>query len=94
MQVPEPGPADSPLFVSAGARGACKVMCFSPKSNVTLPLMSVSEIRAVIDTWASELASLGQTYKWVQVLMSIFGLALLHLCLQDIREQRCGDGLQ
>ena len=25
---------------SAAARGTCRVMCFSPKSNVTIPLMS------------------------------------------------------
>ena len=40
-------------------------MCFSPKSNVTLPLMSQNEIKAVIDTWVGEMTSLGQKYKWV-----------------------------
>jgi len=43
------------------------VMCFSPKSNVTLPLMSQEEIKAVIDTWAEELGNLGQKYRWVQI---------------------------
>ena len=48
---------------SAAARGTCRVMCFSPKSNVTLPLMSQPEIKAVIDTWVAEMTTLGQKYK-------------------------------
>ena len=40
-------------------------MCFSPKSNVTLPLMSQPEIKAVIDTWVAEMTNLGQKYKSV-----------------------------
>ncbi len=49
---------------SAGARGTCRVMCFSPKSNVTLPLMSVAEIQAVIDTWVQEMRDLGAKYRY------------------------------
>ena len=65
--VPEPEPSDNPLFRSAGARGTCRVMCFSPKSNLTVPLMSVEEIKLVIETWVTEMTSLGQKYKWVQI---------------------------
>jgi len=65
--VPEPEDTGDPLFKSAAARGTCRVMCFSPKSNVTIPLMSQGEIKAVIDTWVAELASLGQKYRWVQI---------------------------
>ena len=53
--VPEPDDDQDPLFLSAGARGKCKVMCFSPKSNVTIPLMSVEEIKLVVDTWVNEI---------------------------------------
>lgn len=65
--VPEPQEPDNPLFKSAAARGTCRVMCFSPKSNITLPLMSQTEIKAVIDTWVVEMATLGKKYKWVQI---------------------------
>jgi len=65
--VPEPEDTGDPLFKSAAARGTCRVMCFSPKSNVTLPLMSQNEIKAVIDAWVGEMTSLGQKYKWVQI---------------------------
>ena len=53
--VPEPDDEQDPLFLSSGARGKCKVMCFSPKSNVTIPLMSVEEIKLVVDTWVNEI---------------------------------------
>ena len=53
-----------PLVVrSAAAKGTCRVMCFSPKSNVTIPVMSLVEIKQVIDTWAEELQALGKKYK-------------------------------
>ena len=42
-------------------------MCFHPGSDVTLPLMSVPEIRAVVDAWASVTEELGAQYPWVQV---------------------------
>merc|ERR1711892_384063 len=65
--VPEPEEPESPLFRSAAARGTCREMCFSPKSDITLPLMSQAEILEVINTWVAEMGSLGQKYKWVQI---------------------------
>ncbi|XP_054439203.1 galactose-1-phosphate uridylyltransferase isoform X3 [Pteronotus mesoamericanus] len=63
---PNPGPSDHPLFQAEAARGVCKVLCFHPWSDVTLPLMSIPEIRAVIDVWASVTEDLGAQYPWVQ----------------------------
>lgn len=48
-QVPSPPASDDPLFQAAAARGNCRVMCFHPKSNLTLPTMSPMEIGAVIN---------------------------------------------
>uniref|UniRef100_A0A7M4FET1 Galactose-1-phosphate uridylyltransferase n=2 Tax=Crocodylus porosus TaxID=8502 RepID=A0A7M4FET1_CROPO len=64
---PEPDVGDHPLFRSASAQGVCKVMCFHPWSDMTLPLMALPEIRAVIDKWAELAVELGATYPWVQV---------------------------
>ncbi|KAJ6613406.1 hypothetical protein lerEdw1_015168 [Lerista edwardsae] len=64
---PEPGADDHPLFRAASARGVCKVMCFHPWSDLTLPLMSLAEIRAVIDKWAEMAVELGASYTWVQI---------------------------
>ncbi|XP_078284772.1 galactose-1-phosphate uridylyltransferase isoform X3 [Rhinoraja longicauda] len=44
-----------------------KVMCFHPHSDITLPLMSISEIRTVIDKWVELMKELGPVYQWVQI---------------------------
>uniref|UniRef100_A0A8C4WCB6 Galactose-1-phosphate uridylyltransferase n=1 Tax=Gopherus evgoodei TaxID=1825980 RepID=A0A8C4WCB6_9SAUR len=64
---PEPDACNHPLFRAASARGVCKVMCFHPWSDLTLPLMSLAEIRAVIDKWAELAVELGASYPWVQI---------------------------
>lgn len=46
---PAPPPSDDPLFRMGEANGTCRVMCFHPKSNKTLPVMDADEIKAVID---------------------------------------------
>jgi UDPglucose--hexose-1-phosphate uridylyltransferase len=48
-------------------KGISRVLCFSPRHDVTLPLMSVEEIRKVIDCWSEETSELGKEYKWVQI---------------------------
>ena len=49
------------------ARGTCRVICFSPDHSRTLPEMSRPEVRAVIDTWATQIEELGERFPWVQV---------------------------
>lgn len=61
------GEVDDPLFRAAPTPGACRVICFSPRHDLTLPEMPVAQIRAVVDVWAAQSAELGQTYRWVQV---------------------------
>lgn len=46
---PAPPPSDDPLFQMGVANGTCRVMCFHPKSNKTLPVMTAAEIETVID---------------------------------------------
>ncbi|XP_062898136.1 galactose-1-phosphate uridylyltransferase [Mobula hypostoma] len=64
---PDPGVSEHQLFQTKAAQGICKVMCFHPYSDVTLPLMSISEIRTVIDKWAELMEELGPVYQWVQI---------------------------
>jgi UDPglucose--hexose-1-phosphate uridylyltransferase len=61
-----PGAID-PLFELAPARGASRVICFSPDHSKTLPELGVPAITRVVDTWCAQSAELGQTYPWVQV---------------------------
>jgi UDPglucose--hexose-1-phosphate uridylyltransferase len=66
--VPSPPEAkDDPLFRSEAAKGTCRVMCFSPKSNVTVPLMARDDLVKVIKEWINQIDELGRTYKWVQI---------------------------
>lgn len=63
-----PLPTANPALLRAqGVRGTSRVVCFSPRHDLTLAEMAVEEIRQVVDVWAAESAELGQTYAWVQV---------------------------
>src|SRR5512135_813639 len=42
------------LLVAEGEAGTCKVICFSPRHDLTLARMSVPEIRNVVDLWAQQ----------------------------------------
>lgn len=70
-----------PLFKSEDAKGICRVMCFHPKSNITLPLMTIEEILEVINAWEKELLDLGAKYKWVQVILAFYYITEICLLL-------------
>ncbi|HEY0671639.1 MAG TPA: UDP-glucose--hexose-1-phosphate uridylyltransferase [Longimicrobiales bacterium] len=55
------------LLLAEIAPGTCRVICFSPVHNLTLPEMTLAEINTVIDLWCSQTAELGSRYRWVQV---------------------------
>lgn len=56
-----------PLFRAVSVPGTCRVICFSPRHDLSLPEMPVAQIRAVIDVWAEQTVELGRRYRWVQV---------------------------
>ena len=47
------------LFVAQGESGICRVVCFSPRHDLTLARMSVEDIVRVVDTWVDQVADLG-----------------------------------
>jgi UDPglucose--hexose-1-phosphate uridylyltransferase len=55
------------LLVAEGEPGTCRVICFSPRHDLTMARMSQAEVRRIIDVWASQSAGLGAEYRWVQV---------------------------
>lgn len=59
-------PSDS-LFQRASVEGSCRVICFSPRHDLTLPRMSTHAIRRVVDVWAEQTEELGRRFAWVQV---------------------------
>jgi UDPglucose--hexose-1-phosphate uridylyltransferase len=58
---------DDGLLRAEGERGLCRVVCFSPRHDLTLGRMPADAVRRVIDLWADETDELGTTYRWVQV---------------------------
>ena len=66
-EAPEGGERVHPLLRSEAVRGTSRVICFSPRHDLTLPMMSVAEVRGVVDLWAEQTAELGEEYRWVQV---------------------------
>jgi UDPglucose--hexose-1-phosphate uridylyltransferase len=57
----------SGLFRAEGTRGTCRVVCFSPRHDLTLAGMDAPSIRRVVDVWAEQTTELGGRYRWVQV---------------------------
>lgn len=57
----------SGLLRSTGVRGTSRVLCFSPRHDLTLAEMTTAEIGEVIALWCRETETLGRSYQWVQV---------------------------
>jgi UDPglucose--hexose-1-phosphate uridylyltransferase len=64
---PESEVVTNNLIRAVTEQGTCRVICFSPRHDLTLAEMPVDEIRTVVDTWVRQVDELGKTYRWVQV---------------------------
>jgi UDPglucose--hexose-1-phosphate uridylyltransferase len=58
---------DDGFLRAHGERGSCRVVCFSPRHDLTLGKMDPADVRRVIDVWAEQTSELGAEYRWVQV---------------------------
>ncbi len=47
------------LLQAKSESGICRVICFSPRHDLTLPEMDTAAIRKVVDLWADEFTTLG-----------------------------------
>jgi UDPglucose--hexose-1-phosphate uridylyltransferase len=47
------------LIVAEGESGTCRVMCFSPRHDLTLSTMPLRDVEDVIRTWTSQFQELG-----------------------------------
>ncbi|MEW5983262.1 MAG: UDP-glucose--hexose-1-phosphate uridylyltransferase [Acidobacteriota bacterium] len=65
----EPVPVDDGLLRWRPQAGRCRVLCFSPRHDLTLARMDVASIRPVVDLWADEVTTLGglDWVRYVQV---------------------------
>lgn len=60
-------PGQHPLLKFDSVTGTCRVICFTPRHDLTLRELHVQEIRKVVDVWASQIEELNKHYRWVQV---------------------------
>jgi UDPglucose--hexose-1-phosphate uridylyltransferase len=51
--------AGNDLMVAEAEPGICRVVCFSPKHNLTIANMEPAALRAVVEEWVAEYADLG-----------------------------------
>ncbi len=50
---------DDELLAAESESGSCRVVCFSPRHDLSLPDLAASAIREVVDLWAAEYERLG-----------------------------------
>jgi UDPglucose--hexose-1-phosphate uridylyltransferase len=55
------------LFEIESANGECRVICFSPRHDLTLAAMDIDDVERVIELWQSQLDELYTRYRWVQI---------------------------
>jgi UDPglucose--hexose-1-phosphate uridylyltransferase len=55
----QPDPESPELFQVQSETGICRVVCFSPRHDLTLPELPLAEVEAVIHTWAEQTNLLG-----------------------------------
>lgn len=65
--VPEHEQDRQGLLKSESVRGECRVICFSPRHDLTLARMNHEERLRVVELWASQTAELRSRWQWVQV---------------------------
>ncbi len=53
------------LILARGERGICRVVCFSPRHDLTIPRMQLEEIRRVVKVWTEQYQELGEV-PWVR----------------------------
>lgn len=65
-----PAPASThPLLASVSERGICRVVCFSPRHDLTLPELDLTAVENVIATWTEQTVDLSRKnfIQYVQV---------------------------
>lgn len=56
---PEPEPPPSPVFQNRPARGLARVVCYSPRHDLTLAELSLDEVTRLVEVWQEQYRDLG-----------------------------------
>ncbi len=64
-----PEPAEGGIFRAEAESGVCRVVCFSPRHDLTLPEMDQAGVEEVVRTWTAQSVELGRLdfIRYVQV---------------------------
>jgi UDPglucose--hexose-1-phosphate uridylyltransferase len=59
----------SPLLIAESEPGTCRVICFSPRHDLTLARMDTPAIRKVVEVWTAQCVELGalENIRYVQI---------------------------
>ena len=57
------------LLMAETEQGICRVVCFSPRHDLTIARMEVADLRQVVDIWTEQYVELGSSsfINWVQI---------------------------
>lgn len=58
---------DHGLLQATGVTGECRVICYSPRHDLSLGELEPSAIVSVIEAWQDQFTELGVKYPWVQI---------------------------
>lgn len=59
-EIPDGNINDENLFIARAEQGICKVICFSPRHDLTVPQMEIADVRKVVDLWCEQYYELGK----------------------------------
>jgi UDPglucose--hexose-1-phosphate uridylyltransferase len=63
---PPIAPGD-PLLRAEALPGTCRVLCYSPRHDLSLGELPLPQIEAVVDLWSQQTAELRARWRWVQL---------------------------
>jgi UDPglucose--hexose-1-phosphate uridylyltransferase len=66
-KVPERYHDERRIFQAHSVKGTSRVICFSPRHDLTLPEMRVDDILEVVKLWIDQYKDLAGKYPWVQI---------------------------
>ena len=57
------------LLIAESEPGVCRVLCFSPKHNLTIANMEAADLRTVVDRWVDQYSELGarENIRYVEI---------------------------
>jgi UDPglucose--hexose-1-phosphate uridylyltransferase len=58
-EAPQAAVNENDLIIAKSETGVCRVLCYSPRHDLTMPRMGIEALKGVVDTWASQYAELG-----------------------------------